>query len=104
MDLFPKSYIAEMELPGIQMENFPPIVGNNSKTLRKLSLLEARMIGAGTESRDGSLPPNDGSRGSDNNSNSTLALLCFLYKLACVKTKETPVLVTYFSRVLVSDL
>ncbi|CAM9101773.1 unnamed protein product [Ascophyllum nodosum] len=59
-----------MELPGIQMENFPPIVGNSSKTLRKLSLLEARMIGAGNESPDGSLPPNDGSRGSENNSNS----------------------------------
>lgn len=60
-----------MELSGIPIENFPPVMGNNdSKTLRKLSLLEARMIGAGGESRDGSLPPNDGSRGSDNNSNS----------------------------------
>lgn len=61
-----------MELSGMPMENFPPVMGNNdSKTLRKLSLLEARMIGAGSESRDGgSLPPNDGSRGSENNSNS----------------------------------
>lgn len=59
-----------MELAGIPRENFPPIVGNDSKTLRKLSLLEARMIGAGNESRDGSLPPNESSRGSDNNSNS----------------------------------
>lgn len=59
-----------MELSGIPLENFPPIVGNDSKTLRKLSLLEARMVGAGNESRDASLPPNDGSRGSDNSSNS----------------------------------
>lgn len=59
-----------MELSGIPMENFPPIVGNDSKAMRKLSLLEARMVGAGTESREGSLPPNDGSRGSENNSNS----------------------------------
>ena len=61
-----------MELSGIPIENFPPVMGNNdSRTLRKLSLLEARMIGAGSESRDGgSLPPNDGSRGSENNSNS----------------------------------
>lgn len=60
----------DMELAGIPRENFPPIVGNDSKTLRKLSLLEARMLGAGSESRDGSLPPNDSSRGSENNSNS----------------------------------
>lgn len=59
-----------MDLGGLSMENFPPVAGNDSKTLRKLSLLEARMVGAGNESRDGSLPPNDGSRGSDNNSNS----------------------------------
>lgn len=59
-----------MELSGIPMENFPPTVGNDSKTLRKLSLLEARMLGAGNESGDASLPPNDGSRGSENNSNS----------------------------------
>lgn len=61
---------AAMELTGMAMDNFPAIVGNHSKTLRKLSLLEARMIGAGNESRESSLPPNDGSRGSENNSNS----------------------------------
>ena len=60
-----------MEISGLAMDNFPAaIAGNNSKTLRKLSLLEARMIGAGNESREASLPPNDGSRGSENNSNS----------------------------------
>ncbi|CAM9499039.1 unnamed protein product [Pylaiella littoralis] len=59
-----------MELAGMALDNFPAIVGNHSKTLRKLSLLEARMIGAGNESREASLPPNDGSRGSENNSNS----------------------------------
>lgn len=59
-----------MELAGLSMENFPPVAGNDSKTLRKLSLLEARMIGAGNESRDASLPANDSSRGSENNSNS----------------------------------
>ncbi|CAM9214782.1 unnamed protein product [Sphacelaria rigidula] len=58
-----------MELAGISMDNFPPVV-NDSKTLRKLSLLEARMVGAGNESRDASLPANESSRGSDNNSNS----------------------------------
>lgn len=59
-----------MELAGISMDNFPPVAGNDSKTLRKLSLLEARMVGAGSESRDASLPANDSSRGSENNSNS----------------------------------
>ncbi|CAM9104732.1 unnamed protein product [Ectocarpus fasciculatus] len=59
-----------MELSGLAMDNFPAIAANDSKTLRKLSLLEARMVGAGNESRDASLPPNEGSRGSENNSNS----------------------------------
>eukprot|EP00903_Cladosiphon_okamuranus_P007033 g6838.t1 len=60
-----------MEISGLAMDNFPAaIAGNDSKTLRKLSLLEARMMGAGNESREASLPPNDGSRGSENNSNS----------------------------------
>lgn len=60
-----------MELSGLAMANIPAaIAGNDSKTLRKLSLLEARMIGAGNESREASLPPNDASRGSENNSNS----------------------------------
>ncbi|CAM9986686.1 unnamed protein product [Scytosiphon promiscuus] len=62
-----------MELSGLAMENFPASVANDSKTLRKLSLLEARMLGAGNESRDASLPPNEGSRGSENNSNSRQA-------------------------------
>ncbi|CBJ26310.1 Tousled-like protein kinase [Ectocarpus siliculosus] len=59
-----------MEFSGLAMDNFPAIAANDSKTLRKLSLLEARMVGAGNESRDASLPPNEGSRGSENNSNS----------------------------------
>lgn len=59
-----------MELSGLAMDNFPAVAANDSKTLRKLSLLEARMVGAGNESRDASLPPNEGSRGSENNSNS----------------------------------
>ncbi|CAN0196071.1 unnamed protein product [Discosporangium mesarthrocarpum] len=66
-----------MEMAGIDRENYPPIATNDSKALRKLSLLEARMVGMDTESRDASLPPIDGSRGSENNSNNSRSTIGF---------------------------
>ncbi|CAM9788217.1 unnamed protein product, partial [Choristocarpus tenellus] len=60
-----------MEMAGLDRGNYPPIAGNDSKTLRKLSLLEARMVGLDTDSQEAQLlPSGDGSRGSENNSNS----------------------------------